>query len=72
MQVILLKIIELNGKQLKIMEEINDEKYGRVWYAFYDYQKVWIVEGKMIYEQKIIDELDNKYGRPVSERDMVF
>ena len=72
-----MKITELNGKQLKIVKEMIDEKYGRVWLAYYDYKKVWIVEGKMIEgkteeEQEIIDDLDNKYGRPVRERDIVF
>ena len=67
-----MKIVDFNGKQLKIMEEIVDEKYGRVWYAFYDHKKVWIVEGKIITDSQIIDDLDNKYGRPVSERYIEF
>lgn len=67
-----MKETELNGKQLKIMEEINDEKYGRVWNAFYDHRKVYIVEGKIIESQEIIDELDNKYGVPVELRNIVF
>lgn len=65
-----MKIIEWNGKKLKIMDEFVDEKYGRVWNAYYDHKKVYIVEGKIVEEQSVIDELDNKYGRPVSERDI--
>lgn len=65
-----MKTIEWNGKKLKIMDEIMDEKYGRIWDAYYDHKKVYIVEGKIVEEQAIIDELDNKYGRPVSERDI--
>lgn len=67
-----MKTIDWNGKKLKIMEEIVDAKYGRVWFAYLDYVKVYVVEGKVVEEQSIIDELDNKYGRPVSERDIVF
>ena len=67
-----MKIIDFNNKQLKIMEEIVDETYGRVWHAYYDHKKVWIVEGKIIEDSKIIDDLDNKYGLPVNERDIIF
>ena len=67
-----MKTIDWNGKKLKVMEEIVDEKYGRVWWAYLDYVKVYVVEGKIVEEQSIIDELDNKYGRPVAERDIVF
>jgi len=67
-----MKITELNGKELKIVKEMIDDEYGRVWLAYYDYKKVWIVEGKMIDDQKVIDDLDNKYSRPVAERDIVF
>jgi len=64
----ILKVIDFYGKELKIMKEITDEKYGRVWNAYYDHEKVWIVEGKIIEDPEIIDDLDNKYGRPVSDR----
>lgn len=67
-----MKIIEMNGKRLKIMDEIIDEKYGRIWDAYYEDENVYIVEGKIIKEQAIIDELDNKYGRPVSERNIMI
>ena len=67
-----MKTIDWNGKPLKIMEEIIDKKYGRVWFAYLDYVKVYVVEGKVVEEQSIIDELDNKYGRPVADRDIVF
>lgn len=53
-------------KELKIMEEIVDEKYGRIWKGYYDHKKVYMIEGKIVEEQQIIDELDNKYGTPVS------
>lgn len=65
-----MKIIEWNSKKLKIMDEIIDEKYGRIWNAYYDHEKVYVIEGKIIENQQIIDELDNKYGMPVSKRDI--
>ena len=67
-----MKIIDFNGKKLKIMEEIEDEKYGRIWNAYYDGRKVYVVEGKIVEDRKIIDDLDNKYGRPVLERYIII
>lgn len=67
-----MKIIDLNGKTIQVMQELEDEKYGRIWKAYYDDKKVYVVEGKIIEEQSIIDELDNKYCRPVSERDIAL
>ena len=67
-----MKRIEWNGKKLKIMREIDDPKYGRVWLAYLDYIKTYIVEGKIVEEQSVIDELDDKYDIPVDEREIVF
>ena len=67
-----MKIFMFNGKILKVIREIEDEKYGRVWDAYYDHKKVYILEGKIIEEQGVIDDLDNKYGIPVEERGMYF
>lgn len=67
-----MRTFELNGKKIDIMKEFVDEKYGRVWKAYYGDKKVYIVEGEFVESQEIIDDLDNKYGRPVSERDIVF
>ena len=63
-----MKTIEWNGKKLKIMEEIIDEKYGRIWNTYYEHKKVYIIEGKIVEDKSIIDELEDKYGRPASER----
>lgn len=67
-----MKVIEFNGKKLKIVEEIMDEKYGRIWDAYYDHKKVYIIDGKIVEEQVIIDYLDNKYGIPVSKRGVFY
>lgn len=67
-----MKIIELNGLKLYIMAEYKDEKYGRVWRVYREEEKsTYVVEGKLINDQEIIDELDNKYGIPVSEREQI-
>lgn len=67
-----MKIIELNGKKIKIMNEIIDEKYGRVWDAYYEHENVYIIEGKIVEEQTVIDDLDNKYGIPVNKRNIIY
>ena len=66
-----MKTFELDGKIVKIVGEFMDEKYGRVWDAYYDHKSVYIVEGKVVEEQSIIDELDNKYGIAVSDRNII-
>lgn len=66
-----MKVIEISGLKLYIMAEYKDEKYGRVWRVYREEDKpTYVVEGKLIDNQEIIDELDNKYGRPVSQRDI--
>ena len=54
------------------MDEIIDEKYGRIWDAYYDHKSVYIIEGKIVEDRAIIDELDNKYGRPVEDRGIMY
>lgn len=61
-----------NGKEMKVIQEINDPLYGTVWFAYLDYRKVYVVNGKIVENQDVIDDLDNKYGRPVSERHIVI
>ena len=67
-----MKVIDWNGEELTIMREITDKEYGRIWIAYLDYRKVYIVEGRIVEEQNIIDDLDNKYGIPVNERGLDF
>ena len=50
-----MKIFMFNGKRLKVIREINDEKYGRIWDAYYEHRKVYICEGKVIEEQEIMN-----------------
>ena len=61
-----------NGHKLKIMEEIQDEKYGRVLYAYVDYCKSYIIRDEIVTDQAIIDYLDDHYGTPVGWRGLVF
>ena len=66
-----MKIVEVGGLKLYVMAEYKDEKYGRVWRVYRENEKsTYVVEGKLIEEQAIIDELVDQYGRPVSERDI--
>ncbi|MBQ7668346.1 MAG: hypothetical protein IJS47_03370 [Clostridia bacterium] len=67
-----MKKVELNGLSMNVMEEIKDEKYGRIWVAYIEGTKKYVIEGKIEEKQDVIDELDNKYGRPVRERDIVI
>ncbi len=56
------------GHRLKIFHIIQDEQYGEIWHAYLDHKLVYIIDEKVVKKQKIIDELDNKYGVPVEER----
>ena len=58
------------GHRLKIFHIINDEYYGEIWHAYLDHKLVYIIGEKVVKKQKIIDELDNKYGIPVWERNI--
>ncbi len=63
-----MKIFNWHGKELTVMREFEDQQYGTVWIAYLDDRKVYVVNGKIVENQDVIDDLDNKYGRPVSER----
>ena len=63
-----MKISIFKHKTLKIIREITDEKYGKVIDGYLAHKKVYIIDGNVVKSQDIIDELDNKYGIPVSER----
>lgn len=66
------EITQWNGKELRIMDRITDEKYGCILDAYYDHEKVYIIGDKIVEDQSIIDELDDKYGIPVAQRNIVF
>ncbi len=62
-----------NGKKLRIMQEIRDQKYGKIWEAYLNGAKVYIINGgDVVDDTSIIDELDNAYGIPVRERNIVL
>ena len=60
--------LESQGHSIRVMEIIHDEKYGKILKAYVDDTKRYIVGGKIITDQAIIDDLDNRHGRPVHER----
>lgn len=60
------------GHRLKIFHIIQDEQYGEIWHAYLDHKLVYIIDEKVVKKQKIIDELDNKYGIPVEERNIII
>jgi len=64
--------ILLNGKEVKIMREFDDEKYGKVWRVYLDDRKTYAIEGELTEDKEIINELDNKYGIPQKARGMIF
>lgn len=64
--------INWHGKDIKVMQVIEDEKYGTVWYAFLDHRKVYIVNDEIAIDSEVIDYLDDHHGRPVRERGIVF
>ena len=68
----MMKTNDWNGQKLKIMEEILDEKYGRVLWAYLDYVKVYIINGSVVTDRAVIDYLDDHYGRPVKDRGICY
>jgi hypothetical protein len=67
--------INWKGKKLKIFRVIQDQDYGEIWDGFLDHRKVYVLNGDtltVVEEQALIDELDNRYGIPVSERGLDF
>ena len=68
----LLKSFDWNGHKLKIFQEIKDEKYGQVLNVSLDYVKEYIIGDSVVTDQKVIDYLDDHYGRPVKWRNIMF
>lgn len=68
----LLKSFDWNGHNLKIFQEIRDEKYGQVLNVSLDYVKAYIIGDSVVTDQAVIDYLDDHYGRPVKWRNIVF
>lgn len=66
------KSFNWNGHNLKIFQEIQDEKYGQVLNVSLDYVKAYIIGDSVVTDQEVIDYLDDHYGRPVKWRDIVF
>ena len=67
--------INWNGRKLKIFRIISDKDYGEIWDGFLDHEKVYVLNGDMlrvVEDQALIDELDNRYGIPVSERGLII
>ena len=64
--------IFLNGRKVRVMEEIDDIKYGRVLWVYIDGVKEYIIKNSIVTDQAIIDYLDDHYGRPVRDRDVIF
>ncbi len=66
------KSFNWNGHNLKIFEEIQDEKYGQVLNVSLDYVKAYIIGDSVVTDQVVIDYLNDHYGRPVKWRNIVF
>lgn len=68
----LLKTFKWNGHNLKIFQEIKDDKYGQLLNVSLDYVKAYIIGDSVVTDQKVIDYLDDHYGRPVKWRNIMF
>ena len=64
--------IDWEGKKVKIMEEIDDPEYGKVLVAYVNHVKSYFINGSIVTDEKIFFDLENKYGIPLSERDIEF
>ena len=71
-EVELLKSVDWNGHNLRIFQEVRDEKYGQVLNVSLDYVKAYIIGDSVVTDQAIIDYLDDHYGRPVKWRNIMF
>ena len=56
----------------ELFQEIKDEKYGQVLNVSLDYVKEYIIGDSVVTDQKVIDYLDDHYGRPVKWRSIMF
>lgn len=66
-----MEIITINGVEAKIMREFKDPKYGLVKRIYMPDRKTYMINGELVEEPDIIDELDNKYGIPVAMRKLI-
>lgn len=67
--------IHWEGRRLRVFRVIRDKDYGEIWDSYLDHRHVYILNGdslEIVEEQDLIDELDNRYGIPVSERGLDF
>lgn len=63
-----MRIIQIDGVDVKVMREIDDNKYGKIMRVYLPDRRTYVVNGKIVDDQDVIDELDNKYGIPVNMR----
>lgn len=64
-----------HGRTLKVFRIVNDKDFGEVWQGFLDHSRVYILKDedmKVVEDQALIDELDNRYGIPVAERNIDY
>jgi len=61
-----------DGREIRVMDEIHDKKYGLVLDVYIDHVKHYIIRGEVVTDQAVIDYLDDLYGIPVKYRGIVF
>lgn len=73
-KIALRKPILCEGQNLKIFEVINDPIYGRIYVTYHGFIKRYAYADtcNFVTDQTIIDALDNKYGRPVAQRGIIY
>lgn len=62
----------IDGIDVKIMGEFSDPKYGQVLRVYMSDKKGFVIDGKLVKDEEIIKELNDKYGTPDYMRKIVF
>lgn len=66
-----MKLITIDGVEAKVVREFKDDKYGLVKRIYMPDKKTYMINDEIVYNQDIIDELDNKYGVPVARKILI-
>ena len=67
-----MNIFYRDGKRVKVMEEINDPKYGKILVVYVDHEKAYIVNDIIVTGGEIFWDLEDRYGIPLSERGILY
>ena len=54
--------IIIKNKKMKMEIEIDDIEYGKIKRCIYESKIIYIIDGKIVQDEKIINKLELKYG----------